>query len=259
MARFTEKSVLENYLVEKLSSPSMGWRFVLSSDLERESFEEPLLLKNLIRKIKELNSIELTDDDINTVIKSLKLKSATSQEGCRAILTYLKDGISIKLEKERVLEKIKLFDFNDIDKNEFIVTKQAHYVNGDARPILDIVLYVNGIPLVNIECKNPASLTEDWTNAFSDIQAYETQVPELYKYVQIGIAAAEAARYFPIVPWTHELNDIKTEEWKAEGVTDPIDAMLQMLSKGVLLDLIKNFIFFRIKLVAERRLYCNQY
>jgi len=248
MARFTEKSALENYLIEKLSSPSMGWKFVLAGDLEREGFEEPLLLKNLIRKIKELNSIELTDDDISTVIKSLKLKSATSQEGCRAILTYLKDGISIKLEKERVLEKIKLFDFDDVSKNEFIVTRQAHYVNGDARSILDIVLYVNGIPLVNIECKNPASLTEDWTSAFNDIQAYETQVPELYKYVQIGIVAAEVARYFPIVPWTHELTDIKTEEWKAEGVTDSIDAMLQMLSKDVLLDLIKNFIFFRIKM-----------
>ncbi|MEW6715787.1 MAG: HsdR family type I site-specific deoxyribonuclease, partial [Nitrospirota bacterium] len=108
-----------------------------------------------------------------------------------------------------------------------------------------MVLYVNGIPLVNIECKNPASFSEDWTNAYNDIKAYEEAIPELYKYIQIGAAIAETARYFPIVSWQKE--DIRTEEWKTDDTKNPLDALLQMLSGETLLDIIRNFIFYRIE------------
>ncbi len=241
--RFTEKEAVENYIIKQLSKN--GWQYIPSSDLERDSFEEPLLIKNLIRKIRQINEEELTEEDINNVINALKFKSST-QEGIKEILNYLKQGVSIKLEKEKILYKVKLFDYQNPKNNEFIVTNQILFISGEKRKILDILLYVNGIPLVNIECKNPASFSESWLNAFKDIKHYEKSLPELYKYIQMGIAICEVAKYFPVVPWEDDETKIRISEWRVES-KDSIDAIIQMLLPHTLLDLIKNFIFYRIE------------
>ncbi|MEM2916379.1 MAG: HsdR family type I site-specific deoxyribonuclease [Candidatus Woesearchaeota archaeon] len=238
MPRFTEQSVVENYFVDELQK--RGWTFVPANGLDRDSFEEPLLLRNLIRQIKKINSVELSDADVKNVINELKFKPNT-QEGIKQILYYFKEGISVKIEKDRTLKKIKLFNYNNIKNNEFIVTRQTIYTRGDKQIRTDIILYVNGIPLVDIECKNPASFSENWYDAFKQIKSYEQDVPELYKYVQIGVAAEQIAKYFPIVPWNA---DVKTEEWRSEG-KDSIDSIIEMLLPETLLDIINNFIYVR--------------
>ncbi|MCL4558527.1 MAG: HsdR family type I site-specific deoxyribonuclease, partial [Deltaproteobacteria bacterium] len=170
-------------------------------------------------------------------------------EGAKRILNFYKSGISVKFEKEHTVSYIHLFDFDNIDNNEFIVTRQAIY-DGRERIRTDLMMYVNGIPLVDIECKNPASISESWYSAYNQIKDYEKIVPELYKYVQIGVAAESQAKYFPIVPWQ---DDVKISEWKEEG-KDSIDSTVEMFScRGerffapTLLDILKNFLFFRIE------------
>jgi len=69
--------------------------------------------------------------------------------------------------------------------NEFIITKQVNY-DGREGIRTDIILYVNGIPLVDIECKNPIDPSVSWYDAYRQIKDYEGTVPELYKYIQIG-------------------------------------------------------------------------
>jgi len=241
MPKFTEKSLVEDYIVEKLIEK--GWIFVPASELERESFSEPLLLNNLVRAIKRLNADKgIGDEEIKRVLNELKLKGS-GIEGLKQILNYLKFGVPIKFEKERVVKYVKLFDFDNIDNNEYIASRQVVFHGRlDIRP--DIMLYINGVPLVNIECKNPASFSENWFDAYRQIKSYEKTVPELYKYVQIGIAAEQIARYFPIVPWQEE---VKTSQWKEEG-KDPLDSTIEMLSKDTLLDIIQNFLFFRVEM-----------
>ncbi len=95
---------------------------------------------------------------------------------------------------------------------------------------------------MNIECKNPTNPAESSYTAYRQIKTdYEKNLPEFYKYVQIGIAACETAWYFPIVPWCDE---VKKERWKHDSY-DTIDSIIEMLSSSVLLDMIGNFIFIR--------------
>lgn len=239
--KFTEKSLVEDYIIEKLTEK--GWRFVPANELERESFSEPLLLNNLVRAIKRLNTDKGTgDEELKHVLNELKLKGS-GNEGLKQILNYLKFGVPIKFEKERVVKYVRLFDFDDMDNNEFIVSRQVVY-HGREDIRTDIMLYVNGIPLVELECKNPASFSENWFDAYRQIKDYEKTVPELYKYVQIGVAAEQTAMYFPIVPWQEE---VKADQWKEEG-KDSIDSAIEMLSKDILLDIIRNFMFFRVEM-----------
>lgn len=240
---FTEKSTVEDYLVEKLQEK--GWKFVKAEELERESLEEPLLVTDLIRAIKRINAdLPLTDEDIKKVLNQLKLKSSTV-EGIKDVLNFLKNGVSIKLEKTKDLERIKLFDFSDLNNNKFVMSRQV-WQYGKEKRRLDIVLFVNGIPLVNIECKDPTNPEENWYNAFEQIFRYQKELPEFYKYAQIGIAICEKAIYFPITPWQEE-EYVERYEWKEPEnlIEDSIDATIEMLKPERLLDIIKNFVFIR--------------
>jgi type I restriction enzyme R subunit len=235
-----EKSAVEDYIVEKLREK--GWKFVSADFLEREAYNEPLLIPPLVRALEKINKdLGITNEEINKVLNELKL-TGTGIEGAKRILNFYKFGIPVKFEKERVVNYIRLFDFKDISNNEFIITRQVNY-DGRERIRTDLILYINGIPLVNIECKNPTSLTESWYNAYKQIKDYEKIVPELYKYIQIGIAAESIAKYFPIIPWQDE---VKISEWKEEG-KDSLDSTIEMLSPETLLDIIDNFLFFKVE------------
>ncbi len=241
MPKFTEESLVEGYFVDELEK--RGWKFVIADSLERESLEEALLTPVLIRVLRSINEdIGIGDEEVKEVINELKLKSS-SIEGSRQILNYLKFGIPIKFEEERIVKYVKLFDYNDYEKNDFIVSRQVFHRKGDKEIRNDIVLYVNGIPLVNIECKNPASFSENWYTAYRQIKNYEKTIPELYKYVQIGVGAEQEAKYFPIVTW---LDDTHLNEWR-EKDKDPIDSTIEMLTPSTLLNITRNYLFFRLE------------
>jgi len=243
MKRFTEKSVVEDYLIEQLQKN--GWRYVDANELGRDSLEEPLLIKRLINAIKRINNdLGIGDEEIKEVLSNLRILGS-GPEGNKQVLTYLNEGMSIKFEKENLLKRVKLIDYENISNNEFIVSRQVSFQSPNEIIRTDIVLFINGIPIVNIECKNPVSLTETWYNAYVQIKRYEKTIPELYKYVQIGGAIANKARYFPIVPWQDE---VKTYEWKEEGVEDTYDAFCELFSPEKLLDIIKYFLFTKISM-----------
>jgi type I restriction enzyme R subunit len=237
---FTEKELVENYIVEKLQEK--GWQFVPADELERESFEEPLLISNLIRAIQKINkNLGVGNEEISKILNELKL-TGSGHEGSKRILNFYKFGIPVKFEKDRVVKFVKLFDYDDIENNEFIVSRQVNYKGKDSIRT-DIILYVNGIPLVNIECKNPAEIGVSWYDAYKQIKDYENKIPELFKYVQIGVAAESKVKYFPVVPW---LDDVNVSEWR-ENNKDSIDSTVEVLTGEKLLDIIKDFLFFRIE------------
>ena len=240
MSGFSEKTAIEDYIVNELEKK--GWRFVPADKLERESYDEPLLVGNLIRALEKHNAdTGIGDEEIKHVLNELKLKG-TGQEGHKAILNFYKYGVPVKFEKERVVKYVKLFDYENIGANEFIVTRQAIY-HGREDIRTDIMLYINGIPLANIECKNPASFSETWYDAYQQIKDYEGFVSELYKYVEIGVAAEQVARYFPIVPWQE---DVRYNQWREKGL-DSVDSTIEMLSPAKLLDIIQYYLFYRVE------------
>jgi type I restriction enzyme R subunit len=236
--RQLEKKLVEEWVIEKLKEK--GWNYVEAEKLERLSFDEPLLIEDLKRKILGINKdTELTKEDLNAVTNKLKY-APTDQNGHKEILKYLKYGVPIRTEKERIVKYIQLFDYKNFQNNDFVVTNQFKFV-GRENIRLDILLIVNGIPLVNIECKNPYTDKKDYFDAYKQIKRYEKTAPELYKYIQIGVGFAEVVKYFPIVPW---LDDVRQEVWKWEGYKED-EAIFEMLKPETLLDIVRSFIFIR--------------
>jgi type I restriction enzyme R subunit len=236
----SERRLVEDYIIERLTSVK-NWRFVDARNLKRDDLREPLLIPDLIDAIKRLNKdVELTEGDINRVLSELKLAPA-SMEGAKTVLRCLKLGVPVKLEKERAVKYIQLIDYANLENNDFIISRQVRFVGaGEIRA--DIILYVNGIPLVLIECKSPAKPYSTLEDAYAQVKRYERTVPELFKYVQFSIVAEWNANYFPN---TTEGKETPQEKWRVEGVEDEVDAIIEMLDKATLLDLLRHFIFVR--------------
>src|SRR4030067_45133 len=241
MPLFNEKSLVEDYFVEKLQEK--GWKYVLADELERENLEEPLLTSALIRALKRINAnIGIGDEEIKHVLNELKLRTSGSEDS-KKILNYFKEGIPVKFEKERVVKYVNLFDYENNATNVSVISVQVVHQTGDKQIRHDVLLYVNGIPTVNIECKNPASLTENWYSAYRQIKEYEKAVPEPFKYIQIGVAAEQTARYFPTAPWQEET---LTHQWR-ETNKDTVDLIIENLTTQTPLKIIRNYLFIRIE------------
>jgi len=238
MKQKMEQKLVEDYAAEKLQG--LGWKFIPPSDLQREIISEPLLMENLKTAILKINKdLNLGQEELKKVIDEIKLLTS-EQEGIKQFLHYFKYGIGVKFEKERVVKIVNLIDFENPQNNEFVFSRQVHF-RGKELIIPDIVLYVNGIPLVDIECKNPASLKTGWEEGFYQIKEYEKVAPEVYKYIQIGVAFAEKVRYFPIISW-HDNPD--TYIWRRDDLAED-EAIFEMLAPEVLIDILRNFLFIR--------------
>ncbi|MEM4847341.1 MAG: HsdR family type I site-specific deoxyribonuclease, partial [Thermosphaera sp.] len=231
---------LEDYIVNELIK--RGWRFVKSLSLPRDGPNKPLLTSILRDKIKEFNP-NVSEEDVTEAVSLLEGRG-TGPKGVREVLEYLKFGIPVKLRKTRTSARLKLIDYDNPARNDFIVSTQVTHVGVDEIRN-DIVLYVNGIPLVNIEVKSPTDPGVSWEDAFLQIKQYEKAVPELYKYVQIGIAVEAVAKYFPIVPWAKP-ESIPVYEWREENL-DSIDSTIEMLRPEKLLDILRYFLYFRME------------
>jgi len=236
-----EKGLCEDYIIDVLVS--VGWKYSEPEDLPRESYEEPLLTEELRDAIRRVNrGVPLSERDVEGVITSLK-SASSGPEGSKRVLSYIKDGISIKPEDMRTLYRVWLIDYDNLGNNKYTVSRQVVFQHGEMKKIrTDVVLFVNGIPLVVIECKDPTSPTTTWMNAYRQIKRYEREVPELFKYVQIGIASGDKTVYFPTVSWAGE---VPVTHWRAEGIDDPLEAMGEMLKPDIFLDILKNYVFFR--------------
>ncbi|MFA6376685.1 MAG: HsdR family type I site-specific deoxyribonuclease, partial [Candidatus Paceibacterota bacterium] len=238
MKQESEKKLITDYLKDKLVE--FGWRFVPGADLERVGLEEPLLLGNLRTMLACVNAnLRITDKEIDDVIREIKLVP-TGEVGCRQMLHYLKYGVGVKFYRDKVVKIVNLFDFENLANNEFIVSREV-YFKGNQAARLDIILYVNGIPLANIEGKNPLSLSVSWRDAYRQIKQYERGAGEAYKYIQLGAVADAEAKYFGIAPWRDE---VETYEWKEDGL-DAIDALAEFFRPQRFLDILRNFLFVR--------------
>ena len=231
---------LEDYIVDELVR--RGWRYVDSSSLEREGLDKPLLYGVLRRKIREFNP-GVSEEDISEAISLLEGRTY-GPKGGREVLEYLKFGVPVKLSETRTSARLKLIDYSNPGRNVFIVSRQVTHVG--VREIRnDMVLYVNGIPLVNIEVKSPTDPGVSWRDSFLQIKRYEQDVPELYKYVQVGVAVEAVARYFPIVPWVR-VDAVPIYEWREKGL-DSIDSVIEMLKPERLLDILRFYTYFRME------------
>ena len=213
----------ESPAIEQLKK--LGYEYKSQKELhsERESRYDVLLPKRFKTAIRQINKPWLSEDDAQDVLRQLRIFGTNSPLEANEIAYARLTGISrgnlkpITIEQDRGDGRrpftIKLIDFDNISNNDFLVTNQFKLLGHKDDIFPDVVLFVNGIPLVVIECKSPEishPISEAINNNLKRYQMRNTGFEQLFYFNQILVACCGTkAKYAPTFGEAHHYMDWK--------------------------------------------------
>ena len=215
----------------------------------RSDYKEVVLVDKLryaLRKINPSISEEAREQAIKQILRSESQKLIADNESFHKLLV---DGVSIPISKggeERHII-VNLFDYNNLENNEFSAVNQFTIIENNVERRPDVILFVNGLPLVVLELKNLADEKADIWTAYDQFQTYKEQLPSLFRFNEILIISdGIEARAGTITSERERFMQWKTinGEKPKKGSTE-IEVLLRgMCDKKKILDIIRNFIVF---------------
>lgn len=254
MSKLTENHI-EEFTLEILQA--LGYQYihgpVLSPDgdfPERSDYSHVLLKERLRACIQKLNPgipPEIQEHALKDVLRIQSTDVLTNNE---IFHHYLTDGIPVNFRTngEERNDYVWLIDFREVLNNDFLVSNQVTIEEDHHRKRLDVLLYINGIPLVVLELKNATDHKATLYKAFEQLGTYKSLIPSLFTYnafciisdgleCRAGTISSDLSRY---MPW--KSSDGKTE---ASRFSPQVETLVKgMLNPATLVDLIGNFIVF---------------
>lgn len=236
----------ENSVIELFEG--MGYRHVYGPNLENRDFHSPLYEDELIDALHRLNPKlpEVAIKEAYTKLKNFENAELTQKNA--VFMEYLQSGITVRYtEKGEPKDTIVyLIDYNNPAKNSFIVANQWTFIeNSEKRP--DILLFVNGLPLVLMELKSPSREETDASEAYRQIQNYKHEIPSMFIYNAICVTSdLLTSKAGTITSDETRFMEWKTVDGKYENTQHAqFDTFFQgIFPKERLLDILKNFICF---------------
>jgi len=249
------ESAIEKFAIELLER--QGYQYIYGPDIApegekpaRSSFEDILLLekvKNAVSRINPSIPADAREDAIKQIQRLNSPDLITNNETFHRMLT---EGINVTYQKDGNSrgDLVWLIDFDDPENNDFIVLNQYTVVENHVNKRPDVVLFINGLPLVVMELKNPADENATVYSAFKQLQTYKQAIPALFVYngfvvISDGLEAKAgtiSAAYRRFMAW--KTSDGKVE---ASALIGQLETLIRgMLDKKTLLDLIRHFIVF---------------
>lgn len=217
---------------------------------KRTSFEEVVMTENLRSAVYRINpklSQEVCDEAVNKVLRIASPDLLANNEAFHRMLT---EGIPVSVHKDGSErgELVWLVDFDNPHNNDFTVVNQFTVIENNHNKRPDVILFVNGLPLVVIELKNAADENATVQSAFRQIETYKETIPSLFTYNSVVVisdglearAGSLSAGFSRMMAW-------KSADGKAEAshLVSQLEVLINgMLNKETLLDLIRSFTVF---------------
>lgn len=217
---------------------------------ERKSYSEVVLTTRLRDAIDKLNPTIPYDAREEALKKVLRTDSPNLLVNNETFHKYLTEGIDIEYRTDEGIrgDKVYLVDFADPERNEFLAVNQFTVIEGNNNRRPDIILFINGLPLVVIELKNAADENATVLTAFNQLQTYKQQIQSLFIYNALLIVSdGWEARCGTLTSGWNRFMAWKTldGETLADNLTPQMEVMTKgMLRRETLLDLIRHFIVF---------------
>lgn len=254
MTKITENEI-ELFAIELLEK--LGFEYIYAPNIApdsdmpmRESFEDVILKEKLYNALTTINPT-LDYDLIEYAVKQCqRLRSTELLTDNETFHKMLTEGMTVEVQREGVTrgEIVKLIDFDDVSRNNFIVSNQFTIVENGINKRPDLILFVNGLPLVVVELKNPVDENATIKSAYNQIQTYKSVIPSLFTYnafciISDGLeakAGSISAGLTRFMSW--KSSDGKSE---ASKLISHMETLINgMLNPVILLDLIRNFIVY---------------
>lgn len=244
---------IEQVLLETLQE--MKWQILHGPDIgpdgtgERD-YHDTVLNNRLHEALQRLNP-QVPGPALDEAFKRLvRAQQPMLLENNYAFHELLVNGVPVEyrgVDGEIKHDRARVIDFDNLQKNNFVAINQLTVLQGDCHRRPDVVLFVNGLPLVLIELKNAADSKADLAAAYRQTQTYKSEISDFFRFNELcivsdGLEAAMGTISSPlerIMPW-------KTIDGEKEfGKVPMMDVLVRgVLDKKRLLDIVQNFIVF---------------
>lgn len=240
------EAAYENSVIELFQH--LGYTHVYGPDIDNRDFNSPLYLDILEDSIYRINPNVPKSAIQEALFKIKNFDNGELLQQNKIFMDYLQNGITVKyLENgEQRSTIVYLIDYKNVDNNSFIVANQWTFVeNSEKRP--DVLLFINGLPLVLFELKSPSREETDSSQAYRQIRNYMKEIPSMFIYnaicVMSDLLISKAG--------TITSDETRYMEWKTkDGVYEnKLHAQFDTFIEGIFqkerfLDILKNFICF---------------
>lgn len=219
---------------------------------EREDYSDVLLSERLKEALKRINP-NMSDNSINDAFRQISIPQSPSLlMNNKAFQKMITDGIDVHAKQEDGsyrTEKVYVYDFEKPLNNEFMAINQFTIIEHGIEKRPDVIIFVNGIPIVVIELKSASDENVDITDAYNQIQTYKMSIPSLFTYNSFMVTSdgvnARAG--------TLTSDEDRFMSWRTidgEDVAPLSIPQLEVLIKGMFqrdrfLDIIKHFVLFQ--------------
>jgi type I restriction enzyme, R subunit len=248
---WTKERPVEYRLIEQLQG--LGYEYIPGStlDSERTSHRDVVLEGRLRQAIVRLNPW-IDENNLHKVVRMVTHISAASvMEANEKFYDMLVNYVSIQQDigKGKKSQTVRLIDFENPENNEFLVVNQFKVSGPMDTIILDVVLFVNGLPLVVIECKSPTK-THPISEAAQQLLRYQKEAERLFHYNHVVVATCnEQAKFGSIGAQLRHFGEWKDPyPLKVSDIGDTPtrqDVLVAgMFTKENLLDMIQNFVVY---------------
>lgn len=242
---FTEAN-FENAIVELLHD-DLGYAYVYGPEVERD-YTQPVYLDLLRSSLAKVN-LHLPEAAIDEAIMKMTTFEGGSLVQKNAVFhDYLQNGIDINYfdGKETTSTNVKLIDYDSPLRNSFVVANQWTVEECSVKRA-DVVVFINGLPLVVIELKSPSRENTDVSEAYRQLRNYMIEIPSLFIYNAFCVMSDQATSK----AGTITAGEDRFMEWKtADGSCEDVSfANFDVLFKGMfdkkrLIEIIRNFICY---------------
>jgi type I restriction enzyme R subunit len=222
--------VVENHVEQAaiLWFERQGYRYLHGPDIapgepdaERASYADVVLVGRLRAALERLNP-HLPSDAVDEAVRRLtRPESASLEENNRAFRRHLVRGVpvEVRVDGETRGERAWAVDFDDPDRNDWVVVNQLTVIEGGHRRRPDLVVYVNGLPLAVVELKSPTDERATLRHAWNQIQTYKAEVPSLFHTNEaVVISDGRAARVGSLTAPFERFGPWRTEDDDAPGL-----------------------------------------
>ncbi len=213
-------------------------------------YGEVVLIGRLQDALKRINK-GVPDSAIEEAIKRVvRTDSQDLVQNNQAFHKLLVNGVPVQYKRADGSVKddsLWLIDFNDIRNNDFLAVNQFTVIEERINRRADIVLFVNGLPLVLIELKNPADENASVSSAYKQLQTYMKEIPSIFRFNEILVASdGTYAKAGTITSPQERFTVWKESEGKKPNIpSSEIELLINgMLKPNILLDLVHSYVAF---------------
>lgn len=235
---------------------NLGYSYVLGTTLSPDGehperqYTDVVLATRLRDAIDKLNPTITQDAKEDALKKVLRTESPNALINNETFHKYLTEGVDVEVRTDDGIrgEKVYIVDFANAENNEFLAINQFTIIEGSQNKRPDLILFINGLPLVVIELKNAVDENATIKSAYNQLQTYKQTIPSLFTYNELlivsdgwdalcGTITSDFGRF---MSWK-----TKDGETTADHLQPQMEVMFYgMLNKKTLLDLISRFIVY---------------